>query len=131
MWSILGRIFATPNAIEKTMDAVIASGDKIFYTKEEKAENQQKLDEWFLRYLEATQPQALSRRLLAISIAFIWVILVLVAVGFGIFDDRGEGTTSAYIFTLMNDVVNQPFTAIVIFYFGGHYLKEVLGARSK
>lgn len=131
MFDLLARIFTTPKAVDKTLDAVVAAGDKIWFTEEEKSEHQIIMSEWYLKYLEATQPQALSRRLLAFFIGFMWVVLVLLGTALGVLGDGGNDAKAEYVFNILNDVVNSPFTAVVIFYFGGHYLKEVLDKRQR
>lgn len=131
MWNFVARIFATPDTMGKVVDAAVAAGDKIWYTDEEKAERSVVMADWYLKYLNATQPQALSRRVLTMAITFMWLFLLILSVTFGIAQGSGEGTTADYIYKMMRDVVDRPFSAVVIFYFGGHYLKEVLDARKK
>lgn len=142
MWDVLARVFATPKSIEKTMDAVIATGDKLVFTKEEKAEHQAQLGEWYLRYLEATQPQALSRRLLAFLIGFMWSAIICTAIACALWtgdygsvgvvfnsagaEELAKQSAAGFLFAILSEVVDVPFTAVVIFYFGGHYLTESL-----
>jgi hypothetical protein len=143
MWEIFGRIFASPKSIEKTMDAVVSAGDKLWLTKEERMENQNILNEWYLRYLEATQPQAISRRVLTFIISFMWAVVLLAAIIVGVVTGEygsvdilvagpdsvppnTHANASGFLFAILVHAITRPFTAVVIFYFGGHYLTEAL-----
>ncbi len=147
MFDILGKIFTTPKSIEKTMDAVINAGDKIVYTAEEKADMNLKLNEWWLKYLETTNPQNVSRRLLALVVSFMWSFLIMTAVTLAIINkdytsvsvllspdaslaNTKELTASGFVFLTLYHVVNEPFMIILFFYFGGHYLKEFMTAKN-
>ena len=112
------------------MDAVIAAGDKIVYTEEERADAQAKLGEWYLKYLEASNPQNLSRRFIAVAVTGLWVFLIVLGVIMAILtgdtsavsvismnEDTAELTVAAFIFLILRDVVLQPFSIIVGFYF--------------
>ena len=142
VFDILGRVFATPKSIEKTMDAVIATGDKLIYTQEEKADSAKLMADWYIRYLEATQPQAIARRLIAFLISVLWSAMIIAAVVAGVWtgdygsiailaggDPSGDlaATSGAgFLFAILDRIINEPFTAVVIFYFGGHYLTQAL-----
>lgn len=99
---------------EKTVDAVISTGDKLWYTDEEKAENRNKINEWYLRYLEATQPQNLARRVIALIVTLLWAFLIVAGV---LVDSFGAKEQAQFIFKTLDDVVNTPFITIVTFYF--------------
>lgn len=81
--SFWGRLFGSDKATEKLIDNVSSGLDKLYYSDEEKAqdaaaartEGRQVLIEW----LKGTQGQNLSRRLIALSITFVWLFMHLVA----------------------------------------------------
>ena len=57
MKKLLGAIFGS----SKNTETVLQGLDKVFFTNEEKSD-------FFLKYLAATQPQNLARRLIAIAV---------------------------------------------------------------
>lgn len=116
---LLANIFGNSKNAEKTVDGAIKGLDKMFFTKEEKAEANQKLSDWYLKYLEATQPQNQARRLLAMVVAFLWAFLVLVGVIAKYFDTE----YSEFVFKVLTDVVTNPFMLIMSFYFVAHAVR--------
>ena len=62
---ILSRIFAKPEDASKVIDGAVKGLDAIFFTKEEKSRANQKLSDWYLKYLTATESQNLARRFIA------------------------------------------------------------------
>ena len=107
MFKIFKSILNTPTEASKVADAVIKGTDAAWFTKEEQSE-------WFLRYLESTQPMNLSRRIIAIAATGIWsisaiVLLVLILLG--------ATDTSKAVFDFMSSVVNPVFMLIIGFYF--------------
>lgn len=83
MFGFLGRIFGSDKAIEKGVDSLSSGIDKLFYTSEEKADNEmimrQKAADLLVNWMGATQGQNIARRLLAMMIAFTWLIMYLAA----------------------------------------------------
>ncbi len=49
MRKLLGAIFGSPKNTETIVDGAVAGMDKMFFTKEERAEANQKLSDWYLR----------------------------------------------------------------------------------
>ena len=124
MFKALKAIFATPATASKVADAVIKGTDAAWFTKEEQSE-------WFLRYLESTQPMNLSRRIIAIAISGLWVcssllLLSLVMLG-AIFESPVIGFAGEAVYEFMNNVVNTPFMLIIGFYFA----KGIAGSFAK
>jgi len=103
--NILKAIFGSAD----TTKSVISGIDKAWFTNEEKSE-------YFLKYLAATQPQNLARRLIAIVVVLLWALLILVAIIVYRFDvDYG-----LFIFDTLKENVNTPFSIIIGFYFAAH-----------
>lgn len=119
MKKILGAIFGSSKNTETIVDGAVSGLDKMFFTKEEKAEANQKLSEWYLKYLEATQPQNLARRLIAIMVVGLWTVLVLVGVAAYQFDE----TFALFVFDVLAEVVMNPFLMIMGFYFVAHVVR--------
>lgn len=74
---------AGPEAASKALDAGIAGLDKMFYTAEEKAEALQQLSDTWLKTQAALQNEtsirSVTRRIIAFSVIFPYVFLVLAA----------------------------------------------------
>ena len=83
MFGFLGRLFGSNEAVNKGVDAITSGIDKLFYTEEEKAEAslvlRQKAGELLIDWMAATQGQNIARRLLAVLIAFTWLIMYLIS----------------------------------------------------
>ena len=107
MFKTLKAIFATPAVATKVAGAVVKGADAAWFTPEEQGE-------WFIRYLDATQPQNLARRIIAIAASFVWVLSALTLLGL-ILAQATE--TAAAVQSFMASVVNPVFLLIVGFYF--------------
>jgi hypothetical protein len=120
MRKIIGAIFGSKKNTETIVDGAVSGLDKMFFTKEEKAEHQAKMGDWFLKYLEATQPQNIARRLIAVIIVMLWAFLILCGVAIYRFDQA----YSQFIFDILADVVMNPFLMVMGFYFAAHVLRS-------
>ncbi len=104
---------------EKVVDGISSGMDMMFFTKEEKSQANQKILDWKLEYARATAAMSISRRVITCSVTALWVILVILLVLFGL----GAGPDSVavkWLFRVMTEVVMQPFSIIVGFYFLAH-----------
>ena len=107
--NLLAKIFGS----DDTTKAVISGIDKAWFTNEEKSE-------YFLKYLSATQPQNLARRLIAMAVVMLWALLILVGlVAHFVGEAHGE-----FVFTILADVVAVPFSIIIGFYFAAHLARS-------
>ena len=120
MNKILGAIFGSSKNTETIVDGAVSGLDKMFFTKEEKSEANAKLSEWYLRYLEASQPQNLARRFIAIIVVVLWSMMIL----FGVLTWRMDSEYSVFIFDTLRDIVNAPFMIIIGFYFAAHVVRS-------
>lgn len=111
--SLWATLFGGSKNAETIVDGAVKGMDKLWFTDEEKNDAQQKLNEWYLRYLETTQPQNLARRLIAIIVVGVWALLLLFSVAMYKFDPG----YSSWIFATMDKLINQPFMIIIGFYF--------------
>ena len=119
MKKLLGAIFGSAKNTETIVDGAVAGLDKMFFTAEEKSEASERVAEWYLRYLAATQPQNLARRLIALVIVCLWSLLVLVGVAAYQFDQA----FSLYVFDVLAEVVMNPFLMVMGFYFAAHIVR--------
>ncbi len=125
--NILKRIFASSEDVSKIVDGAVAGMDKMFFTKEEKAEANQKLSEWYLKYLAATESQNLARRFIAMIVVGLWATLVVIGVTVRMFN---EGM-SDFIFRVLTEVVMTPFSIIIGFYFLAHVTRTYVNGKQK
>lgn len=125
---LLSRVFGNDKDREKLIDGAIGGIDKIFYTKQEKAAHRIKAADWWLRYLEASQPQNLARRLIAMIIVGVWAFLIVVTGLVWYFNKEW----AEFLLLLLGDLVAQPFMLIIGFYFLKHAVSAfVKGKGSK
>jgi len=113
---LLGAVFGTAKNTETIINSAVKGLDAIVFTDEEKAEANAKLGEWFLKYLQATHPQNLARRLIAIMVVGVWTwLIVMGALFYPWLPDY-----SLFMFETIKNVVNTPFSIIIGFYFATH-----------
>lgn len=115
--SIFDSLFSSKTIIDTASKGIYNGLDMAVFTDEEKAKAQQKLLDWKLEYYKATKPQALSRRYLAMIIGFSWLVLVWLYVGLGVL---GYDEQALFVYNVLNDIVNQPFSIVSAFYFLAH-----------
>jgi hypothetical protein len=110
--------FLSPKGAEKVLDAVVKGGDALVLTAEEKLQYQQEAMRLHLQIVEKcaneSTPTSLSRRYIAFTILFPWVILNLG----GSFLDIPRWIEAASTFEM-------PSLAVVAFYFGSHVAKNL------
>ncbi len=122
--SFWGRIFGTPEVIGKTTDAVIAAGDKIFYTDEEKAEAHQKTLDWVLKFHEASKGSNVARRLIAVMFTAVFLLLVLVTAAAIV---MGATNVAPALTEFMAKMLSVPMSLIVGFYFSSGMVRDWRG----
>lgn len=130
MRKLLAAIFGSGENTKTVVDGAVHGLDKLFFTAEEKSEASARVAEWYLRYLAATQPQNLARRLIAMVIVVLWALLVVagvvaraVEVSLSVTPTEGEELFSAFVFVVLADVVMNPFLMIMGFYFATHVVR--------
>jgi hypothetical protein len=116
---ILGAIFGSSKNTETVVDGAVKGLDKMFFTKEERSEANQKLSEWYLKYLAATQPQNIARRFIAVIVTLLWSALIVA----GIVVRWWSYEASDYVFKILGEIVMQPFSIIIGFYFLTHAVR--------
>ena len=81
--SFWGRLFGSDKATEKLIDNVSNGIDKLWYTDEEKAEDRASArregQTVMMAWMKNTQGQNLSRRLIALCITFVWLLMFLIS----------------------------------------------------
>lgn len=108
MFGWLKSLFGT-----NPIDAVGKAVDYLSFTDEEKVKLENARIEAVTEYMKSTQPQNVSRRIIAFSVTFLFIILVLaIVVSYKI-----DPEYSKFLQTVLNNDVKTPFEIIVGFYF--------------
>ena len=121
---ILGSIFGTESAVNKTVDGIYNGVDKAVFTKEEKASH-------FLLLLKAYEPFKLAQRLLAITVVPIYILVWLCSVTLlmiGVFADDPINLLKASeeLGNRNNETLGLPVSLILGFYFGGGAVEGII-----
>ena len=132
MMAFLGRLLGSSKALGETVEAVGNGLDRFIYTKEEKAadaakaitEGRQMLIDW----MRSTQGQNLSRRIIALSITFVWLFMFISRIALSIvaiWMKAEEWQASADV---IGDSIEQMTGAVMLilgFYFASPYLGDI------
>ena len=125
--SIFSWITGSSKSAEKAVDGVVSGIDAMFFTDEEKSQANMKALELKIEFARATAGMSISRRIIVVMVSSAWLLLVMLLAGLGVWLGK-EAPAVDYLFRLLTDVVMQPFSIIVGFYF----LAQVVGnARGK
>lgn len=119
--SWFGWLTGESKTAKKVVQGVIDAGDALFYTDEEKAKDYTNYRKWYLKYLEATQPQNITRRMIATIVTVLWCVIIasgIIAQGFG------NKEFAEYVFRTLSENINQPFSIIIGFYFLKHVVSN-------
>ncbi|PMH45963.1 hypothetical protein BCU68_09210 [Vibrio sp. 10N.286.49.B3] len=109
---LFGRLFGSPRAVEKGLEAIINTGDMIIFTDEEKA--QQKIE-----LLKAYQPFRLLQRYIVLLFTVPYVGLHSVVIIGSL-----HGYDWAYIGVMINEAFGYPVLAAVGLYLSGGVLPK-------
>ncbi|GAA5443141.1 hypothetical protein Misp06_01317 [Microbulbifer sp. NBRC 101763] len=128
--SLWKRLWDTSDVIEQSVDAVIRTGDALVYTEEEKADFKARVLDWMLKWQQVTAGQNLTRRLLALSITFIWLLESLVALilcVWSAFEPYNQSFAKAAEITFSAaSKMGLPVGVILTFYFAPNKISEAI-----
>ena len=111
---IFSKLFSSSDTVSKTVDAVISTGDALFFTDEEKSvANQKKLD-WILKYHEASKGSNIARRLLAVMVTGVFLALVVMV---ALLYVAGWQEEADKVYALVKDTLVTPVGLVMAFYF--------------
>lgn len=111
--SMLGWLFGGSENSGKIIDGIKQGADALVFTDEEKARSNEKFLDLYIRYQEATQPQNIARRLIALMIVGLFVFLVLLMIAMY----QLNQPFAEFVFEILTDVVVNPTMVIITFYF--------------
>jgi len=121
--SLFSWITGSSKSAEKAVDGVVNGLDAMFFTDEEKSRANMKALELKIEFARATAGMSISRRIIVVMVSAAWLLLVILAAGLGLWLGK-DAAQVAWLIELLTDVVMQPFSIIVGFYF----LAQVAGA---
>ena len=142
--AVLGKVFGTEKALTSIVDGVSSGLDKLVYTSEEKADDasaeRSEARRMVIEWMAATKGQNLARRIIALSVVFVWLfnyilsgLFSIIAVWFQPLRDKLlEGDiytnpliqTSDILKTSANDMA-QPVMLILAFYFAAPHMGKI------
>lgn len=134
--SFWGKLFGSDKALSGIVDGVSNGLDKLFYTDEEKAEDEAKdraaARGMVIKWMQATQGQNLARRLLALLITFTWLIQYIIVAALNVaaiwLDETEKLQQSA---SLIADSASSMVGAVMLilgFYFAAPHMGDIAKA---
>tara|TARA_R110000851_G_scaffold269147_1_gene421809 strand:+ start:61 stop:501 length:441 start_codon:yes stop_codon:yes gene_type:complete len=133
----MGKIFGSEKALESAVSGINRGLDALVYTDEEKAQDaaqeRQKARGMVVEWMANTTGQKLARRLIAVSITFVWLLQYIAAWGLvvaAIFVDpeTGERLKEASILTQEHsDGMTGAIMLILSFYFAAPHMDKIVG----
>lgn len=128
--SLFGWITGGGNSANNALSTTTKMLDNAFYTNQEKAVNNNKMMDWYLKYQEATAPQNVSRRVIALMVTGMWCLLIITAVVARLFETTvTDNSFSNFVFNTLKENINTPFSIIIGFYFAAHILKGLKNGK--
>ncbi|WP_444884682.1 hypothetical protein [Microbulbifer sp. PSTR4-B] len=125
--SFWSRLWGSEKALEKGADALIKTGDALFYTAEEKAQDSDQRNaqvcEFLLQWIKSTSGQNIARRLIALSFTGVYLLLLLVVAILSVraaLADPGQGATALAAAATAAEGVLAKATETLALYFSGH-----------
>jgi small ligand-binding sensory domain FIST len=112
----------TGDKADKAIDAVVNTGDALFFTDEEKSQASQKKLELMIEHAKAMGPSRQSRRYLVWVIAGNFSLMAWAGVAFKYFDNK---EMADYLFEMINTgKIGWAFVGVVTYYFLAAPLKK-------
>lgn len=137
MINLMGKIFGSEKALESAVSGINRGLDALVYTDEEKAQDaaqeRQKARGMVVDWMSNTTGQKLARRLIAVSITFVWLLQYIAAWGLvvaAIFVDpeTGERLKEASMLTQEHsDGMTGAIMLILSFYFAAPHMDKIVG----
>ncbi len=134
--SFWGKIFGTEKALTGIVDGVTNGLDALVYTDEEKASDATKERSearlMVVKWMESTQGQNLARRLIALSITAVWLLMYLikstVAVVSVWVDNPEMWLDTAKVVGDSAESMNGAMMLILAFYFAAPHMGDIARA---
>ena len=138
MFGFLGKIFGSDKALGDIVDGVASGLDKLVYTGQEKAEDRAasvtEARKMVVEWMRATQGQNLARRLIALSITFVWLLQFIIAQGLTMASVFMASSTSIKLVAASDvmrqgaEAMNSAVMLILAFYFAAPHMGDIAKA---
>jgi hypothetical protein len=136
MFKFLGRLFGSDKALEGVVSGVSKGLDALVYTSEEKAHDamasRSEARRMVVAWMSATQGQNLARRLIALSITFVWLSQFIVAQALTLISiwvsDPARLIDSADVMRDGAGAMNGAVMLILAFYFAAPHMGDIAKA---
>lgn len=133
--SFLGRLFGSEKALTTMVKSVSSGLDVLIHTDEEKAQEamqeRSEARKMVIAWMQATQGQNLSRRLIALSITFIWLLQYMASMTLGIISVWVEPLVADKVIKSANVIgdyassMNGAMMLILGFYFAAPHMGSI------
>ena len=115
------------NSIDNAVDAVINTGDAIWYTDEEKAQAHQLAVDTKLKMLPLYEPFKLAQRYIALAFTINFILAFWVGVGIWFFSTKELLTE--YLMVVGTFELGWIMLTIIAWYFGGGFIESFKRAK--
>lgn len=125
------RVFSSPSVVKEGIDLIRDTGDALVYTDEERERDKAQIRELTVAWMEATQGQNLARRLIALSITGVWLLMYIVSVFCSIaavFVDHERMHEVSIIATSAATEMDSAVMLILAFYFAAPHMGDLARA---
>ena len=116
--AIFSFLTGNTKSVEKVVDAGISGLDKLFFTDEEKADYNHKLQSLHLEFVKIaaneSTAQSISRRMICLPVVYVWLLLTLASVVAELFALPTVALTHAV------EAMSLPSLTAIGFYCGRH-----------
>jgi hypothetical protein len=134
--SFWGKIFGTDKAIEGGVNMVRDGLDALVYTDEEKAgyaaKERTEARQMVVKWMESTQGQNLARRLIALSITAVWLLMYIVSLIMSLtavwVESPQQWIASAKVIGGYSESMNGAMMLILAFYFAAPHMGDIASA---
>ena len=121
--AIFSFLTGNTKSVEKVVDAGISGLDKLFFTDEEKADYNQKLQSLHLEFVKIaaneSTAQSISRRMICLPVVYVWLLLTLSSVVAELFALPTVALTHAV------EAMSLPSLTAIGFYCGRHLVANL------
>ena len=125
------RIFDSASVLKEGLQIARDAGDALVYTEEEKVKDANEIRQLTVNWMKATQGQNLARRLIALSITGVWLLMYMVSVFCSItavFINHEKMHEVSVIATSAATEMDSAVMLILAFYFAAPHMGELAKA---
>jgi len=132
-----GRMLGSEKAVEAGVNGIVNGFDKLVYTGEEKAEDRAKsvteARQMLIAWMQATQGQNLARRILALVITSVWLLMYFISMALDLVSIWSEANldnlqASADAIGSRATEMNGAMMLILGFYFAAPHMSGIVEA---